>query len=170
VAVAPQAHDAAADFVVRRYEQQLLDAGHDYVLVQAILPLAAAPAHADATLAELTKRVGETDFQRVVTAMQRIRRLVPAATPATYDPALFDDPAEQALHEALSKVRDALGGQAGELGTFADAAAMLVEPIDTYFTDVLVMTDDPIVRANRLGHLAAIRDLADPVINWDVLP
>ena len=31
------------DFVVRRYEQQLLDAGHDHRHVAAVLPLAAAP-------------------------------------------------------------------------------------------------------------------------------
>jgi glycyl-tRNA synthetase len=34
---------------------------------------------------------------------------------------------------------------------------------------VLVMAEDPAVRANRLGLLASIRDLTDGVVGWEEL-
>ena len=65
---------------MRRYEQQLLDAGHDHRHVQAVLPLARRPARADETLAELAYRRGRgrRDFADLVAALQRVRRIVPA--------------------------------------------------------------------------------------------
>ena len=45
--VSAEALDTAREFAVRRYEQQLLDAGHDHRFVNAVLPLADAPAVAD---------------------------------------------------------------------------------------------------------------------------
>jgi glycyl-tRNA synthetase len=169
IQVTGQARAAAVEFAVRRYEQQLLDAGHDHRLVQAVLPLATSPFRADAALTELTKRMGDAEFGRLVPAIQRIRRLVGPETAPDYDPGLFVEPAERSLDEALAAVRQALAGQPGDLATFADAATLLVQPIETYFVDVLVMADDPAVRANRLAHLAAIRRLADPVLDWDAL-
>ena len=51
----PQASLAEAlEFTVRRYEQALLDAGTEFSLVQAVLPLADVPAAADAALADLS--------------------------------------------------------------------------------------------------------------------
>ena len=46
---------------------------------------------------------------------------------------------------------------------------MLVEPITTFFEEILVMAEDPEVRAARLGLLATIRDLAAPVLDWQAL-
>ena len=39
------------------------------------------------------------------------------------------------------------------------ATLPLADPIDRFFTDVLVMADDPALRASRLGLLQRIRDL-----------
>ena len=46
---------------------------------------------------------------------------------------------------------------------------MLVEPITNFFEEILVMAEDPEVRAARLGLLATIRDLAAPVLDWQAL-
>ena len=70
--------DKAAEFTTGRYEQALLDAGHPHKLVQAVLPLAASPARADATLAALPTLVADGNFAALVEAVLRIRRLVPA--------------------------------------------------------------------------------------------
>ena len=40
-----------------------------------------------------------------------------------------------------------------------EATLPLADPIDRFFTDVLVMADDPDLRASRLGLLQRIRDL-----------
>ncbi|MFD2083303.1 glycine--tRNA ligase [Actinopolymorpha cephalotaxi] len=158
----------AGEFVVRRYEQQLLDAGHEYTQVQAVLPLAGTPALADQTLRELSRRTSDPAFADVVAALQRVRRIVPADVAGGYDPAALTEPEELALHQELGKVADALGTDYS-LAEFADAVGGLVGPVNAFFDAVLVMADDPAVRAARLGLLASIRDLAAPVLDWDAL-
>jgi glycyl-tRNA synthetase len=155
------------DFVVRRYEQQLLDAGHDHRHVAAVLPLASAPAAAEATLREIEQRVGDKDFAALVAALQRVRRIVPADTRASYDPAVLTEPAEVALHQALVSVRAGLRDES--LAGFVLVAGALTEPVNTFFEDILVMAEDEGVRAARLGLLATIRDLAAPVLDWQAL-
>jgi glycyl-tRNA synthetase len=159
----------AVEFTVRRYEQALLDAGHEHRLVQAVLPLAARPTRADATLAALTGLVGDPAFGSLAEAMQRVRRIVPAGTAAGYDTALFAEPAETALGDAVAKARAELGGAPDDLAEFASVAAALVVPVNEFFEAVLVMAEDPAVRANRLGLLAAVRDLAAGVVGWEAL-
>ncbi len=156
-----------ADFVVRRYEQQLLDAGHDHRHVAAVLPLAGAPAAAEVTLRQIEQRVGDADFATLVAALQRVRRIVPADTSAAYDPARLTEPAETALHQTLQKVRDSL--ETTSLADFVAAATALTGPVNTFFEDILVMAEDPDLRAARLGLLATIRDLAAPVLDWQAL-
>jgi len=41
--------------------------------------------------------------------------------------------------------------------------------VNRFFDDVLVMAEDPAVRANRLGLLAAIDALAGTVLSWELL-
>jgi glycyl-tRNA synthetase len=157
--------DDLVEFTVRRYEQQLLDAGHDHRLVAAVLPLAGAPASADETLAELEHRAGDPELEALAAALQRVRRIVPAGTPADYPPKALVEPAERALHEALVRARAALGAETG-LGAFITAGGELTGPINTFFDEVLVMAEDPVLRGARLGLLASIRDLAAPVLDW----
>ena len=159
----------AREFIVRRLEQQLLDAGADHGHVAAVLPLADAPAVADQTLAELAKLAGRPEFAELAAALQRVRRIVPPGTPAGYDPERLTEPAEADLHRALESVRAALGPGRPSLSEFADKAAPLAAPINAFFDKILVMTDDPGLREARLGLLASIEDLAAPVLDWAAL-
>ena len=159
--------DEVAEFTLRRFEQQLLDAGHDHRHVAAVVALP--PATADETLAEIERRTGDADFAALVAALQRVRRIVPADTPASYDPARLTEPAESALHQALVKVVESLGAGPHSLPDFVASATGLTSPINTFFEDILVMAEDPDVRAARLGLLATIRDLAAPVLDWQAL-
>ncbi len=157
--------DEVAEFTVRRYEQQLLDRGDDHHQVAAVLPLATAPAVADETLASLQQLVGGTEFADLVAVLQRVRRIVPEGTEASYDASKLTEPAEVVLHEAVQKV-----GQAPTaLADFVSAASVLVEPVTTFFDEILVMAEDPEIRAARLGLLATINALAAPVLDWQAL-
>jgi glycyl-tRNA synthetase len=166
VEVTAAALEEAARFVARRFEQALLDAGHPVNVVRAVLPHAGSPAYAEQAAADLAKLVGDERFGRLTTALQRVLRIVPEGTAASYDPALFEDDAERRLHEALGRVRGELGEPPVALPAFTGAALALAEPVDGYFDEVLVMAEDPAVRANRLGLLAAIRDLVAGVVDW----
>jgi glycyl-tRNA synthetase len=157
--------EEVAEFTVRRYEQQLLDRGDDHLQVAAVLPLATAPAVADETLTTLHQLVGSDDFADLVAVLQRVRRIVPEGTEASYDPGKLTEPAEVVLHEAVQKV-----GQAPTaLGDFVSAASVLVEPVTTFFDEILVMAEDQDLRAARLGLLATINALAAPVLDWQAL-
>jgi glycyl-tRNA synthetase len=160
--------DAAA-FIAGRFEQALLDAGHPHKLVQAVLPLADRPTVADATLESLTELVSAAAFGSLVEAVLRVRRIVPADAPASYDAALFAEPAEAGLADAIAKARVELGNGPVDLDRFAAVGASLVAPINTFFDAVLVMAEDPAVKANRLGLLASVRDLAAGVVGWEAL-
>ncbi|MFC6882935.1 MULTISPECIES: glycine--tRNA ligase [Actinomadura] len=164
VEVPPETLAEAERFVARRLEQALLDEGHAVSVVRAVLPHAGAPAHAERAAADLGGLLDEPRFQRLTAALQRVLRIVPEGTPAGYGPGLFQDPAEHRLDEAFTQVRAALPARPA-LPEFTAAALPLAAPIDAYFDAVMVMADDPAVRANRLGLLAAIRDLVD-VLDW----
>jgi glycyl-tRNA synthetase len=165
IEVSPDSLADVAEFTVRRYEQQLLDRGDDHLQVAAVLPLAEAPATADEALTELQRLVSTDGFADLVAVLQRVRRIVPADVEAQYEPAKLTEPAELVLHEAVQKV-----GQAPTaLAEFVPAASILVEPVTTFFEEILVMAEDPDLRAARLGLLATIRDLAAPVIDWQAL-
>ncbi|ASO21030.1 glycine--tRNA ligase [Actinoalloteichus hoggarensis] len=159
----------AHEFVVRRYEQQLLDAGHQHAVVAAVLPLADSPITADETLAEVNRRTADPTFVELAAALQRVRRIVPDDAPATYDAAHITEPAEVALRTAWERVEASLGGTTPDLARFVEEAAPIVAPIAAFFDDVLVMAEDAQVRAARLGLLASIRDAAAPVLDWRAL-
>ena len=60
-------------------------------------------------------------------------------------------PAGIALHEALQGMP-----QQGDVGSALEALAALRPHVDRYFADVMVMCDDPVARASRLGLLRSI--------------
>jgi glycyl-tRNA synthetase len=173
IAAACQPVDVSADAVreaerltARRLEQALLESGHPVHVVRAVMPHAASPARAARDAADLRGLLDSGGFQRLTAALQRVLRLVPPDAPASYDPGLFEDDAERVLATALAGVADKTRGGPLPLPEFAMVAEALVEPIDDYFDKVLVMAEDPAVRAGRLGLLAAIRDLVADVLDW----
>jgi glycyl-tRNA synthetase len=178
VALPEAAMAQARDFAVRRLEQQLLDSGTDHRYVAAVLPLADGPAVADHTLAELAKLADQPEFADLAAALQRVRRIVPADAVPGSQPQLLTEPAEVALRQALGQVRAALeagrdttaslAGRPG-LAEFVAQAGPLTGPINAFFDEILVMADDPALRAARLGLLAEIRDLAAPYLDWAAL-
>lgn len=154
-------------FVRRRFEQTLLDQGFRHDLVQAALLHADRPAQVRAALTDLTAAVGSERFTLVADALKRADRLVGdtdrAALPAV-DPGLFDDPTEGALLTELERVEaaDATGSVAGFLAAAEPMATALNACLDT----VMVMADDPAVRANRLALLTRIAATGADVVAW----
>ncbi len=83
--------------------------------------------------------------------------------------ALFTEPQEKALYEALQTARDkASKAITGEDYTAAMAAlAPLQGPVDAFFDAVMVNDDDPAIRLNRLRLLSGIREALAPVADFD---
>jgi glycyl-tRNA synthetase beta chain len=132
------------------------------------------------------------DFDRRVRAVDHFRRLPEAAalaaaqkrvanilaksqadaTPTDVNRALLQEPAEQALFEALVAKR----AETSPLLTQRDytavlsALAALRAPVDAFFDAVLVNAEDPALRANRLALLAQLRALFWEVADIAQLP
>jgi glycyl-tRNA synthetase beta chain len=94
------------------------------------------------------------DFEHLAIAFKRAKNIVGGATTAV-DLALLTEPAERDLHAAVAPVARSDGGYEARLRSLAGLRA----PVDRFFDDVLVMAEDPKIRANRLGLLAEVLSL-----------
>ncbi|HSI94298.1 MAG TPA: glycine--tRNA ligase [Jiangellaceae bacterium] len=166
VDVSADAVAAAGEFVIGRFVQQLLDEGAEYGLVEAVRPGADAPGAAYATLQAMPRYAGRAEFRELVTAVQRVARIVPGGTAAGIDQSRLTEPAERRLIEVLEKLA---GEPSRDLAEFAEHGRELVEPINTFFDQILVMAEDPELRSARLGLLAAVLELAPASIDWEAL-
>ncbi len=86
--------------------------------------------------------------------------------------ALFVEKAESNLYQAMTNIADAHGKRkkVGDYAGILSALATLREPVDTFFDDVMVMSDDPRQRANRLALLRELQALFLDVADLSVLP
>jgi glycyl-tRNA synthetase beta chain len=89
------------------------------------------------------------DFERLAAAFKRARNILGDAAPVAVEPALFSEPAEHELFTVVS----GLGKTNGQLDARLRSLAKLRTPVDRFFDNVLVMAEDPKVRANRLALL-----------------
>ena len=107
------------------------------------------------------------DFEPLKQTFKRLANITRDHDSTAYDATALGEPAEKALHAALEGVRSAASAAAaaGDFSGALDQLSSLKAPVDTLFEAVMVMAEDPTVRANRLGLLssvgAAFRDIAD---------
>lgn len=100
------------------------------------------------------------DFGPLKTTFKRVMGLTKDHHSAAYQPAALVDEAEQALHAALDDVAPRARQAENELdyGGALAALSQLKTPVDQLFDRVMVMAEDPDVRANRLGLLRSVAD------------
>jgi glycyl-tRNA synthetase beta chain len=90
----------------------------------------------------------------------------------TVDVALLREPAEKALHEAVA----ALAADVERALAKRDHAAALTRlatlrpAVDAFFDGVMVNTEDPALRRNRLALLAGLRALFTRIADLSLLP
>jgi glycyl-tRNA synthetase beta chain len=141
----------------------LRDEGHASTTVEAVLDVDALRL---ATLAARLQAVRAfatlPEAPALASANKRIANILkkaePAPNPHDLQPAALHEPAEQALHAALLQVGPA-SAQAVDAGRYTEglqALAALKAPVDRFFDQVMVNTDDDAVRRNRLALLASL--------------
>jgi glycyl-tRNA synthetase beta chain len=97
------------------------------------------------------RKEASEDFAHLAVAFKRAKNILGDQEPPPVAPALFREDAEGGLYSAVSGLLGGDGGYEARLRSLAGLRA----PVDRFFDDVLVMADDPQVRANRLGLLAS---------------
>ncbi|MDO8291738.1 MAG: glycine--tRNA ligase subunit beta [Gallionella sp.] len=81
------------------------------------------------------------------------------------DATLLQEPAEQALHQALSRIapKAEAAFAAGDYTASLQVLAALKEPVDAFFDSVMVNVEDVALRANRLALLAQLQQAMNRV-------
>ena len=149
-------------FFSDRLAVMLRDQGYSAQQVDAVLPLGRFD-----KIAEIPKRLAAVrafselaEAPALAAANKRISNILKKSegTPPPVNPALFEEAAEKNLFGALNTVKPI----AEKLFHNHEYAASLRElaslrgPVDTFFDQVMVNAEDPALRANRLGLLAAL--------------
>ena len=98
------------------------------------------------------------EAESLAAANKRIRNILKKSQdviPDQVDIQRFESDAEQALHAQIETLRDRVQSwlDTGEYDTALQALAALRENVDAFFDQVMVMANDPAVRANRLALL-----------------
>ncbi|MCQ4086138.1 glycine--tRNA ligase subunit beta [Saccharibacillus sp. JS10] len=105
------------------------------------------------------------DFKTTVESFTRTGNLAAKAEHLEVKPELFEEEVERELYQSYEKVSKQLSmesklGQKDQSKSQLEALASLKQPITAFFDRVMVMAEDPQVRANRLALLGNIdRDL-----------
>jgi len=134
--------------VLCRHPQQLREVPLRLIAVQVFAGLPEA-----AALAAANKRVGN------------ILKKVEGEVSRNVDAALLVEPAEQALHQALSQIAPKADAAfvAGDYSASLQELAALRVPVDAFFDSVMVNAEDPALRANRLALLAQLHQAMNRV-------
>ncbi len=157
--------DEVADFVRERLRGHLHEQGvrpDTFGAVAAVAPHRPLDLQRRALAVESFRRLPEAEA--LAAANKRITNILKkagAAPPDRVDPARLEEDAERALHERLAALRGTVQEKvaaADYLGAL-EALAGLRGPVDAFFDRVMVMAEDPALRANRLALLAALREL-----------
>lgn len=152
---------AVLEYIHERLRGYYLEAGfshEQFAAVSAVSP--STIKDFSARMQALMQFMQNPDAPLLLAANKRIDNLLKKATDPlndTVDVALFSAP-EATLYEALNAIEQTLA-QALANGNYQAALAALAtlkQPLDTFFDEVMVMTDDLTLRHNRLCLLAKI--------------
>lgn len=161
------------DFMLDRLRGYLRESGgkfggHGQDVVEAVL--AQRPTRIDlvpAKLEAVQKFLAHDAAQALAAANKRIGNILKKAEGAIPEPdvALLQEAAEKALFERVVQLAPLVKSHVAN-GDYADALLALSgvrAEVDRFFDEVMVNTDEPLVRANRLGLLKSLFDQLNAV-------
>lgn len=156
---------AVFDFMMERLRAYYLEAGIRPDVFEAVLANRPTRPHDfDLRMRGVAAFRALPEAEGLAAANKRIRNILKQAggeTPSAVAVPSLTEPAERALHQAIEGLR-------GEVTRLFDAGdytgalmrlAVLRAPVDGFFDQVMVMTDDPALRHNRIALLADVQGL-----------
>lgn len=158
--------DSVFDFIMGRLRNWYTEQGdYDVHMFEAVLARQPArPLDFDKRMQAVRAFNDMPEAEHLSAANKRIRNILRKSEtkiPSSLDTRLLQEPAEQALADAITeqeKIVQPLFSQRH----YADALrslASLQAPVDRFFDDVMVMADDPALRDNRLALLQGLANL-----------
>jgi glycyl-tRNA synthetase len=162
--------DDVLTFIAGRQRPNLLDGGYRHDIVDAVLAEQAHNPHrAQQAVVQLAGWMARPDWPPTLAAYARCVRITRDQKELyPLDSSRLAEPAERDLLAALETASAALPSSPSVDAFFA-ALLPMIPAISQFFDKVLVMADDPAVRANRLGLLQRIAGLAQGVADFSKL-
>lgn len=169
VEVISEARQAVLDFVRRRLQGVLLDAGYRHDVVDAVLvEQGDNPYRAQKAVESLNQWVEREDWEQLLTAYSRTARIVRGTGEHELAPTVLEEEASRRLYEAYQDAQARLDASR-TVDELFEAFQPMVEPINVFFDKVLVMAEDETLRENRLALLQRITEMADGIADLSKL-
>jgi glycyl-tRNA synthetase len=153
-------------FIVGRLEGVLREQGHRYDAVAAVLAERGHnPYRAAETVRAIVPWIERHDWMDFLNAYARCVRIVREyGKTFPLRPDRFVEPATRRLYEAYQTCQAQINPQSTVDELFTSFQPM-IEPINTFFDEVLVMTEDKALRENRLALLQRIARLTEGIVD-----
>jgi glycyl-tRNA synthetase beta chain len=154
------------EFFQPRIKNILTDEGHRYDVIDAVLGIDYNYVTVTAARAQaLTEMKGNAEFQALLTSFTRAYNLAKKVDRAEITPEYLTEDAEKALYGALKEGESKVKVLAEEKNyvEIIKELSRLAQPINRFFTELMVMAEDEKVRENRLGLLLRIVELTRTV-------
>ncbi|MGP1613792.1 MAG: glycine--tRNA ligase subunit beta [Pollutimonas bauzanensis] len=153
-------------FIYERY-RNLLTNDFDRNVVDAVLALEPPLHQVHARIQACASFAQRPEAASLAAANKRIANLLKkaGAEPGAIDPDKLGEPAEQALAKVIAALKPQAQAQLAQ-GDFTASLATMAQAkdaVDAFFNDVMVMADDPAIRANRLALLADLHQVMNQV-------
>ncbi len=154
------------NFIYERLRNQL-SSQYERTVIDAVLALQPPLHQIPARVAAVAQFQALPAAASLAAANKRIGNLLKKADAVgtAPDAALLQEPAEQALAGVIRQLQPVAAKQVTD-GDFTGALTTLAgarDAVDAFFNDVMVMADDPAVRANRLALLGQLHALMNQV-------
>jgi len=161
VPVSEESLAETAQFVARRLQGVLAEAGYAFDVVEAVLAARGDnPYAAQRACNALAALVSEPWWTDAFTAYARCARITRGLDRMLeLNPAAYQEDVERRLHAAYAAAASAVQGADEPADALGEAMRSLQEPINAYFDAVLVNAEDETLRAARLAlvqHIAAL--------------
>ncbi len=159
-------HAQLLDFIRLRFENDCIARGQRQEVVEA----ATSVAFADLTdclarIAALDKMQGSEEFAVLAGSFKRIRNIIKKNSNTQVDKDLLVEAPEKELFTTFTAVAEQAAPmiEARDYAGALTAMLTMKEPVDSFFDHVMVMAEDPDVRANRLNLLTGLASLVRQV-------
>jgi glycyl-tRNA synthetase len=158
------------EFIIGRLQSYLLEEGYRYDVVAAVLAEQGAnPAAAFRAVQQLQQWVQREDWNQILPAYARCVRITRDQKETfSIEPDRLVEDAEKALLSALLQA-ETTPRRRGSVEDFFAVFLPMIPVINRFFDEVLVMSEDAVQRANRLGMLQRIAGLARGVADFSRL-
>jgi glycyl-tRNA synthetase beta chain len=110
----------------------------------------------------------QAGFEPLAVAFKRIGNIVKGGVETPLRPELFEADCERTLADAIAAARGAVqrAVAGGDYAAALQAIAALRAPVDVFFDGVMVMAEQPDIRANRLALLTGAGRLFEGIADF----